>query len=352
MIKLNAIEKVYTGDTGPVAALNGVSIHVKSGEIFGIIGKSGAGKSTLIRCINMLERPTTGSVVVDELDMTVLTEQELRAARKRIGMIFQHFNLLSSRTVFDNVAFPLELAGWDKNRIENEVLPLLELVGLSDKRYQYPSQLSGGQKQRVGIARALASKPKVLLCDEATSALDPQTTQSILALLKDINQRLGLTIVLITHEMQVIKEICDQVAVIENGKIIEQGSVLSLFSQPQTATTRDFIRTIINYDLPDIFQETELLPEPTDDSSLIVRVSFLGQAAKDPVIAALIRRYNVDISILFGNIDHIQNIPFGTLIIEVAGDSTQLQNALQYLSARELGVEVIGYVNRNIRAIS
>lgn len=349
MIKLSGIEKTYQGSAGSVHALKGISIEVGSGEIFGVIGKSGAGKSTLIRCINMLEKPTAGKVVVDGQDLTVLSEKDLREARKKIGMIFQHFNLLSSRTVYDNIAFPLELAGWDKQKIEAAVLPLLELVGLSDKRHQFPSQLSGGQKQRVGIARALASEPKVLLCDEATSALDPQTTQSILELLKDINQKLGLTIVLITHEMQVIKQICDRVAVIENGIIIEQGPVIDLFARPETTTTREFIRTIINYDLPDIFDATVFSPVPLPDSNLVVRVSFLGEMAKEPIIAALIRGYNVDVSILYGNIDHIQNTPFGTLIIEITGEAALLESALQYLTARDLGVEVIGYVKRDAR---
>lgn len=350
MINLCGIEKTYLGSAGPVHALKGVNLQVASGEIFGVIGKSGAGKSTLIRCINMLEKPTVGKVIVDGQELSAMNERDLREARKKIGMIFQHFNLLSSRTVYDNIAFPLELAGWSKDKIQSEVLPLLELVGLADKRNQYPSQLSGGQKQRVGIARALASRPKVLLCDEATSALDPQTTQSILELLKSINQKLGLTIVLITHEMQVIKQICDQVAVIENGIIIEQGPVIDLFSKPETTTTREFIRTIINYDLPDIFNNTKFSPIPIKDSDLVVRVSFLGRTAEEPIIAALIRRCNVDVSILFGNIDHIQNTPFGTLIIEVSGDAASIQSSLQYLKARDLGVEVIGYVKRDDRA--
>jgi len=223
MIELKNLQKTYQGDNGSLEALRGVSVHVREGEIYGVIGKSGAGKSTLIRCINMLERPTSGSVIVDGEELTTMPERQLRDVRKKIGMIFQHFNLLSSRTVYDNVAFPLELAGKTVSEIEAAVTPLLELVGLADKRNQYPAQLSGGQKQRVGIARALANRPKVLLCDEATSALDPQTTHSILELLKDINQKFNLTIVIITHEMQVIKEICDRVAVIENGLIIEEG---------------------------------------------------------------------------------------------------------------------------------
>lgn len=351
MIHLQDIQKKYDGSSGSVHALKGVDLTVKSGEIFGVIGKSGAGKSTLIRCINMLERPSSGTVTVDGEELTALPEKRLREVRKKIGMIFQHFNLLSSRTVFENVAFPLELAGKSKAEIENEVLPFLELVGLADKKDQYPSQLSGGQKQRVGIARALASRPKVLLCDEATSALDPKTTKSILELLKNINKQFGLTIVLITHEMQVIKEICDQVAVIEDGRIIEQGSVLDLFTKPQQATTREFISSIVSHDLPEVLSDLEFLPNPGLNTNLILRLSFIGHSAEEPVIAGMIRRFNVDASILFGNVDHIGHTPFGTLILELSGEQAAIQNALHYLQAKELGIEVIGYVARNTRAV-
>lgn len=347
MIVLTGIKKNYSSAAGSVQALCGVDLSVRQGEIFGVIGKSGAGKSTLVRCINMLEKPSGGKVLVDNKDLTVLNERELREARKSIGMIFQHFNLLTSRTVFDNVAFPLELAGWSKAEIHKEVLPLLELVGLADKKDQYPAQLSGGQKQRVGIARALANKPKVLLCDEATSALDPQTTKAILELLKDINRRFHLTIVLITHEMQVIKEICDRVAVMEQGVVIEQGPVLDLFTNPQSATTRDFIRSIINYDLPDFFKDTEFLTEPAPDSALVLRLSFIGQIAEEAIIASLIRRFNVDASILYGNIDHIGSTLFGTLIVELTGQAVNIDSALSDLKTRDLGIEVIGYVPRN-----
>ena len=350
MIELRNLHKTYQGDRGSLEALRGVSAHIKKGEIFGVIGKSGAGKSTLIRCINMLERPTSGSVMVDGEELTTLSERPLRNVRKKIGMIFQHFNLLSSRTVYENVAFPLELAGKSPSEIVSAITPLLELVGLADKKNQYPSQLSGGQKQRVGIARALANRPKVLLCDEATSALDPQTTQSILALLRDINQKLGLTIVIITHEMQVIKEICDRVAVIENGLIIEEGSVLDLFVRPQTPTTREFIRTIINHDIPDVFSNMDFSPVPHPGSNLMLRLSFIGSSANDPVIAGLIRRFNVDVNILSGNIDHLQRTPFGTLLVELSGEDASIQGALNYLNAKELGIEVIGYIARNARA--
>lgn len=346
MITLSGIKKSYDGEK-TVHALKGIDLTVEQGEIFGIIGKSGAGKSTLIRCINMLERPTAGKVTVDGEDITHFSEKQLQEVRKKMGMIFQHFNLLSSRTVYENVAFPLELAGKNKKEIEAEVSPLLELVGLSERKNQYPSQLSGGQKQRVGIARALANRPKILLCDEATSALDPQTTQSILTLLKEINQKLNLTIVLITHEMQVIKEICDKVAVIENGLIIETGSVVNLFTQPQTATTKEFIRTIISHELPEFFHEVKFSAAPTKDSCLILRLSFVGQSAKEPVISYLIRTFQVEANILYGNIDTIQATPFGTLLIEINGEQPAIQAALEYVRSLHLGIEVIGYVDRH-----
>ncbi len=350
MIQLYGIEKEYQGAAGPIRALKGVDLSIGAGEIFGIIGRSGAGKSTLIRCINLLEKPTAGRVLVAGRELTGLSGRQLRDARRKIGMIFQHFNLLSSRTVYGNVAFPLELAGKSPREIEAEVAPLLDLVGLADRRGQYPAQLSGGQKQRVAIARALASRPKVLLCDEATSALDPQTTRSILELLKDINRKLQLTIVLITHEMQVIKEICDRVAVIEDGAIIEQGAVIDLFVRPRTATTRDFVRTIVSHGLPPGLAARAPSPVPLEGGSLVLRLSFLGGAAEEPVIARLIRKYNIDVNILFGNIDTIQDTPFGTLVVELAGEQAAVSGALKYLQAHELGIEVIGYVARNDRA--
>jgi D-methionine transport system ATP-binding protein len=349
MITLSNLQKVYQGESGAVKALDNVSLEIEQGEIFGIIGKSGAGKSTLIRCINLLERPTAGSVVVDGQDMIALSEAELREARKSMGMIFQHFNLLSSRTVLENVCFPLEIAGVNRAERERKVLPLLELVGLADKRDVYPAQLSGGQKQRVGIARALASQPKVLLCDEATSALDPQTTESILALLKDINKKLGLTIVLITHEMHVIKAICDKVAVIEGGKLVETGIVYDVFTNPQSATAKDFIKAVVNNKVPDTL--TELLSDtPITGGNLVLRLSFFGESTNEPVIAGLIRRFAVDVNIISGNIDHLQDIPYGTLLIEISGEDEDIQNALHYLQDLDLKTEVIGYVARHAHA--
>jgi D-methionine transport system ATP-binding protein len=293
----------------------------------------------------MLERPTTGTVTVDGKDMGALAGKKLLRARQEISMIFQHFNLLASRTVFDNVAYPLEIQGMRKADIAARVLPLLELVGLHERARYYPSQLSGGQKQRVGIARALASQPKVLLCDEATSALDPQTTKAILALLKDINKKFGLTIVLITHEMLVIKEICDKVAVIENGLIVEEGDVLEVFANPRTPTAREFIGTITSRQLPPFLAASQLSPEHREGDRLIVKLSFIGASVGQPILAGAIRAHNVDIGIIYGNIDYIKETPFGTLIAEVSGKDADIQSALAYFGKQNLRVEVLGYVS-------
>ena len=348
MIQLSHIEKTYDSPSGPVKALKGIDLTIERGEIFGIIGLSGAGKSTLIRCINMLERPTAGKVIVDGQDMTVMSEKELRKARKNIGMIFQHFNLLSSATVYDNIAFPLRLSHTPEAEIKKKVLPLLELVGLADKAHQYPSQLSGGQKQRVGIARALASEPKVLLCDEATSALDPQTPRSILELIQDINRKLSLTVVVITHEMQVIKDICDKVAVIENGVIAEQGTVLEVFTNPQKPITKDFISVLLSNELPAAFRGGEVSKEPLPGAYLLLRLTFIGESADDPVLAGMIRKFpEIEVTMLFGNLDQIKSTPFGRMIIGITGPEAKIQEAIQYLRQQDLKEEVIGYVRRH-----
>ena len=344
MITLSHIEKTYEGPDGDVAALKDVSLTVARGEIFGIIGLSGAGKSTLVRCINLLERPTKGSVVVDGLDMMALSDAELRKARKSIGMIFQHFNLLSSATVYDNVAFPLRLSGMDEDKIRAKVEPLLSLVSLDDKANQYPSQLSGGQKQRVGIARALASEPKVLLCDEATSALDPQTTKAILELIRDINQKLGLTVVIITHEMQVIKDICDKVAVIEDGVIAEQGPVADVFMNPRRKITKDFIGVLMGNDLPAELRGVPISETPIEGGRLLVRLTFFGESANDPVISDLVKGFDIDAAILYGNIDAIKDAPFGRMLVSITGPQKAVNDALAYLRRRDLRIEVIGYV--------
>ena len=348
MIQLSHIEKTYDSPSGPIKALKGIDLTIERGEIFGIIGLSGAGKSTLIRCINMLERPTAGKVIVDGQDMTAMSEKELRKARKNIGMIFQHFNLLSSATVYDNIAFPLRLSHTPEEEIKKKVLPLLDLVGLADKAHQYPSQLSGGQKQRVGIARALASEPKVLLCDEATSALDPQTTRSILELIQDINRKLSLTVVVITHEMQVIKDICDKVAVIENGVIAEQGTVLEVFTNPQKPITKDFISVLLSNELPAAFRGGEVSKTPLPGAYLLLRLTFIGESADDPVLAGMIRKFpEIEVTMLFGNLDQIKSTPFGRMIIGITGPEARIQEAIQYLRQQDLKEEVIGYVRRH-----
>jgi len=345
LIELQHIDKVYHTASGDLHALKDINLTINEGEIFGIIGLSGAGKSTLVRCINMLEKPTSGKVMVDGQEMTALGEEQLRKARQNIGMIFQHFNLLSSRTVFGNIAFPLEIQGMDKAAIQKKVEPLLDLVGLKDRADHYPSQLSGGQKQRVGIARALASDPKVLLCDEATSALDPQTTESILNLLRDINKRLHITIVMITHQMNVVKEICDRVAVIENGEIIEQGSMVDIFTNPQKATTKEFVASIQHNDLPDFVKKLDIHKQYKAGDKALVSLSFIGDSAGEPIVSVLIKEYDTNVNILTANIETLQDTPFGTLLIEVEGDEDHLKKALDYLHERKVKDEVIGYVS-------
>lgn len=338
MIKVSGLSKIYQGPAGTVTALDNISLEVQRGEIAGIIGYSGAGKSTLIRCINLLETPTSGSIQVDGQEITSLHGAALRQARRKMGMIFQHFNLLSSRTVRENIAFPLEIAGVDKGEIKSRVEELLELVGLSDRADNYPAQLSGGQKQRVGIARALASNPSVLLCDEATSALDPATTRSILQLLLDINRRLGLTILLITHEMDVIKEICDTVYVMEAGQIIEAGRVLDVFAHPVNATTRAFIESLYQLDLPaDFYRQIAAAP----GWHRLVRLVFTGSHAAEPMVATLGRRFPVTVNILAGNIDYIKGQPLGILTLDINGDREEVEKATAYLQATGLMVEVL-----------
>lgn len=303
MIKLSNITKVFQQGTRTIQALNNVSLHVPAGQIYGVIGASGAGKSTLIRCVNLLERPTEGSVQVGGQELTTLSESELTKARRQIGMIFQHFNLLSSRTVFGNVALPLELDNTPKEEIKRRVTELLDLVGLGDKHDGYPANLSGGQKQRVAIARALASNPKVLLCDEATSALDPATTRSILELLKDINRRLGLTILLITHEMDVVKRICDCVAVISNGELIEQDTVSEVFSHPKTPLAQKFIQSTLHLDIPEDYQ-ARLKASPETDSVPMLRMEFTGQSVDAPLLSETARRFNVNNNIISAQMDY------------------------------------------------
>ncbi|KAB7693823.1 methionine ABC transporter ATP-binding protein MetN [Plesiomonas shigelloides] len=343
MIRLSHISKVFHTGNRTVHALDDVSLHVPAGQIFGVIGASGAGKSTLIRCVNLLERPSSGEVVVDGRDMLALPDKELTQARRHIGMIFQHFNLLSSRTVFGNVAFALELEGCPKAQLQQRVTELLELVGLADKHASYPANLSGGQKQRVAIARALACNPKVLLCDEATSALDPATTRSILGLLKDINRRLGLTILLITHEMDVVKRICDQVAVISGGRLIEQGTVSEVFSHPKTPLAQQFIRATLDLDIPADYAE-RLTAAPQAGFFPLVRLAFSGQSVDAPLLSKLAREQGIDCNILCAQMDYAGGVKFGVMLAELEGDEQQCQHAIDYFTQHHVQVEVLGYV--------
>ena len=344
MIKLKNISKIFDISGKKLTALDNVNLEVPKGHICGVIGASGAGKSTLIRCVNLLERPSSGSVIIDGKDLTQLSDKELVHERRNIGMIFQHFNLLNSRTVFENVELPLELEQTEKNAINQKVNELLELVGLTDKKDVYPANLSGGQKQRVAIARALASDPKVLLCDEATSALDPATTQSILKLLKEINRTLGITILLITHEMDVVKRICDLVAVIDKGQLVEQGSVSDIFSNPKTELAQEFISSTFHFNLPEEYLE-KLSDTPKHAQSWpIIRFEFTGRSVDAPLLSQTSRKFNVELNILMSQIDYAGGVKFGFTIAEVEGDEDAITQAKIYLMEKNVRVEVLGYV--------
>jgi D-methionine transport system ATP-binding protein len=338
MISIKNVRKIYASKQGLVKAVEDVNLEINDGEIFGVIGYSGAGKSTLIRMLNGLEIPSDGTITVAERVVSKIKGSALRQARQEISMIFQHFNLLWSRTVKENIAFPLEIAGIAKAERMSRVDELIKLVGLEGREDAYPSELSGGQKQRVGIARALANNPKVLLCDEATSALDPQTTDSILDLLVDINKRLGLTIVLITHEMHVIQKICHRVAVMEGGRIVELGSVLEVFRNPQQPITKRFVQQVTE---PEETKETadhliERYPE-----GKVVQLTFVGEAAEQPLITNLIRHHEVTVNILQGKINQTQNGSYGTLFIHLDGDGNEITKAIEYIRSQLVGVEVL-----------
>jgi D-methionine transport system ATP-binding protein len=370
MIELKNVSKTFHKHSGAVHALSDVSLQVAAGEIFGVIGASGAGKSTLIRCINLLEKPTGGEVIVDGSPLLTLTPRRLAQERRHIGMIFQHFNLLSSRTVHENVAFPLELSGTPRDTIDARVTELLALVGLTDKRSEYPASLSGGQKQRVAIARTLASNPKVLLCDEATSALDPETTRSILELLKDINRRFGITILLITHEMNVIKAICDRVAIMSEGRIIEQGTVGAIFSHPRTELTRRFIASSLHFAIPPEYatrlkqtaarsrgegpQHAGAPGGQTPGNTAwstgeapahpLVRLEFTAESAGLPLLSTVSRQLNVDHHIVSAQLDQAGGANFGFMLVEITGTAENTQKAVDYYIAHQVKAEVLGYV--------
>lgn len=332
MIEIKNVSKTFKSKEAHVDALKNVTLTIDKGDIFGIIGYSGAGKSTLLRCINGLEVPTSGEVLLLGQDITQLKEKELRHIRKNIGMIFQHFNLMHSKTVFENIAYPLKSQKLSKSTIADRVKDLLRLVDLEDKVNSYPSQLSGGQKQRVAIARALATNPEILLCDEATSALDPQTTQSILALLKKINKELGITIVLITHQMEVIKEICNKIAVMEHGCVLEVGQLIDVYTQPQSQITQDFLAKDMHFERLSLPHEGEI--------AKMLHLKYIGGSTGSPLISALSQHFKVTANITFGNIEKLQDILVGNLVIDLHGSEEEVQKALDYIR-QHIEVEVI-----------
>lgn len=333
MIEVIDLKKTYRGQSADVEALTGVTLHVPRGSIYGIVGQSGAGKSTLIRCLNLLERPDSGTVRVDGVDVQALSPAELRQARRKIGMIFQQFNLFSSRTVLGNVAFPLECAGLPRRQARHRAEELLELVGLAEKAHAYPAQLSGGQKQRVGIARALANNPSVLLSDEATSALDPATTASVLDLVRSLSQRMGLTVVLITHEMSVVKAVCDHVALLEKGRVVEEGPILDLAARPGSRLAAQ----LFHGGAP-----VAVGAEVAAGTGLRrVAVVFQGEAAGAPLLTQTARRFDVDFNILEGGIERVGEAVLGRLVIEATGDSPRLAQALEALRQAGCRVEVL-----------
>lgn len=338
MIEFKNISKHYELKGQTIRALDQINIEIPAGSIFGIIGYSGAGKSTLIRLINLLERPNQGQVIINQKDFTALDARALRQERANIGMIFQHFNLLQTKTVADNIEMPLRLLGVSKDQREKRLNELLEFIDLKHKKDAFPDELSGGQKQRVGIARALANHPKILLCDEATSALDPQTTKSVLALLKKINQEQGITIVMVTHEMDVIESVCDFVAVMEQGKVIETGSTLEIFSQPQHPTTKNFIQTVLQQQLPvNILNNLE-----NQNHKSIYSLQFLGTSAQETVVQAAIKQFDVSLNILFANMTEINGSVIGQMFIQLLGDAESIRQTIDFFEKNGVKVEQSG----------
>jgi D-methionine transport system ATP-binding protein len=342
MIELKSVTKTYYSQNKPIEALKNINLNIEAGEIYGILGKSGAGKSTLLRCVNLLEQPTEGHVIINNIDLTTLLPSKLKHQRKKISMIFQHFNLLDSRTALDNVALPLELLGESKSSARKQAQALLKLVHLEQHKNHYPGELSGGQKQRVAIARALATKPDVLLCDEATSALDTKSTASILALLKEINLELGLTILLITHELEVIKQICDRAGVLDDGLLVEENKVFNLFSNPKTEASRNLIEAASNLDLPKSIKE-KLKPKGDKKTFPILRITFIGHDSEEPVLTNLTKNFEISVNILQANIESIQGSTLGFTTCQLTGDSKAINNALTYLHSLSIKTEVLGY---------
>lgn len=333
VIEILNVEKVFKNKKSEVHALRNVSLKVEKGDIFGIVGYSGAGKSTLLRLVNLLEKPTSGSVKIEEREIINLSEKELNILRKNIGMVFQQFNLLESQTVYQNLKIPLIISGTPKNSIDKRIEELLDFVGLKDKKNSSVSKLSGGQKQRIGIARALATHPKILLCDEATSALDPKTTKSILQLLKKINNEFGITILLITHEMEVVKEICNKVAVMQDGKIKEQGNIIEIFTNPQENITKNFISSIINNDIP------ESLKEELDLNLPVVKLTFLGEKSGQPLISEINKKFDISTKILSASVNELGNTILGVLVVQLEGNPAIINEVEEFIKNRGVKIE-------------
>ncbi len=337
-IVIKNLEKTYD-----VVVLKGINLEVPQGQILGIIGKSGAGKSTLLRCLNGLEQPSAGTITIDGQPFTGISDKDRRLIQQKIGNVFQSSNLLSRLTALENVMFPLKLLREDLEVSRTKALKMLHLVGLRGKENDYPNHLSGGQSQRVAIARALISDVSVLLCDEFTSALDLETSLEILELLRDLNKRLGITIILITHDMAVVRELCDEVCVLDKGQIVEKNDITSILLHPQNAVTKSLIRNLINRDLPHHLQEM-LMKNPTPDSAALFRLFFSSQAAGDPIISSIVKKYDIPINILFGNLDHIRATAFGCLIVAIPYDCTKIDDIIKDLSQKDVSTEIIGYL--------
>lgn len=342
MIEFQNVYKTFSSKNGTVDAVKNVSLKIEKGDIFGVIGFSGAGKSTLVRMVNALEKPTVGTVFVNGEDVGELRGKELRDFRKKIGMVFQHFNLLESRTVEENIAVPFKLEGLKKAQYQEKIRELLEFVELSDKAKSYPRQLSGGQKQRVGIARALALNPEILLCDEATSALDPRTTDSILQLVKKINRERKITVLMITHQMNVIQSVCNKVAVMEKGVVVESGSVIEVFGNPKTETSKGFVRTVINDELPPSVVD---FVSKYEKPQKLLRLRFEGQNADDPVLSDAIKNTGANISIMCGIVTELEEKLIGFQTVHLTGEQQQIDAALQYLEERKIGIQEIDVEN-------
>jgi len=333
VIEISNVEKVFKNKKIEVHALRNVSLKVEKGDIFGIVGYSGAGKSTLLRLVNLLEKPTSGSVKIEGKEIINLSEKELNVLRKNIGMVFQQFNLLESQTVYQNLKIPLIISGASKNSIDKRIEELLDFVGLKDKKNSSVSKLSGGQKQRIGIARALATHPKILLCDEATSALDPKTTKSILKLLKKINNEFGITILLITHEMEVVKEICNKVAVMQDGEIKEQGNIIEIFTNPQENITKNFISSVINNSIP------ESLKEELDLNLPVVKLTFLGEKSGQPLISEINKKFDISTKILSASVNELGNTILGVLVVQLEGNPAIINEVEEFIKNRGVKIE-------------